>query len=605
LPSPVPPYYNSGLTEIARLFLVALAGSLALTPVCRYIATRAGYVAAPAADRWHKKPTALLGGVAIALATLGTAVATGRFAAHWEIMACGVLIAAFGLADDLLSLKASTKLIAQVIVASLLLFFGYRLEWTPSLAGDMMLTLFWIVGITNAFNLLDNMDGLCAGTTLIAGTFLVIGFVQDPGATAAAQYGAVLLGATAGFLVYNLYPASIFMGDAGSLFLGFNLAALTLIARPHGSVKSGLLSIVAAPVLLLLIPIFDTTLVTALRLLSGRKPSQGGRDHASHRLVAVGLSERAAVMVLWTLAAGGGAVSVLLLREDPSWGIITALGFLLAMVIFGVYLSRIRVYEAEASPYQGETVTPLVSDFMYKRRAAEVLLDCCLVPLAYYTAYRLRFEGGLLTDNYPFFLRSLPVVLSSQLLALFVVGGYRGTWRYFGMMDAVVFAKGVILGTIGAELVILYLYRFENYSRTVFVIYAVLLLLLLAGSRGSFRLVGEFVSRRQSSGRRCIIYGTGGARIATIRDAFGVGDLRILGFVDESIHEQSRIAGYPVIGGYEELLRLISGAEVDCIVMNTHLVDVERLQRLEAACRDHDVELLRLDVHLKPVSAVS
>jgi len=593
------------LAELVRLFLVALAGSLALTPVCRYIAKRAGYVATPSADRWHKKPTALLGGVAIAVVTLGTAVASGRFAGHWEIIGCGVLIFSFGLVDDLLSLKASTKLIAQVIVASLLVFFGYRLEWTTSLAGDTMLTLFWIVGITNAFNLLDNMDGLCAGTTLIAGTFLLIGFAQDPGAMAAMQYGAVLLGATAGFFVYNVYPASIFMGDAGSLFLGFNLAALTLIARPQGSVKSGLMSIVAAPVLLLLIPIFDTTLVTALRLLSGRKPSQGGRDHASHRLVAVGLSESAAVMVLWTLAAGGGIVSVLLQRTDPSWGVITALGFLLAMVIFGVYLSRIRVYEGDSVPFRSEKVTPLVGDFMYKRRVGEVLLDLCLVPLAYYTAYRLRFEGDLLLQNYPFFLRSLPVVLSSQLLALFVVGGYRGTWRYFGMMDAVVFAKGVILGTIGAELVILYLYRFENYSRTVFVIYAVILLLLLAGSRGSFRLVGEFVSRRQSSGRRCIIYGTGGARIGTIRDAFGVGDLRILGFVDESVHEQSRIAGYPVIGGYEELLRLISRAEVDCIVMNTHLVDVERLQRLEAACRDHDVELLRLDVHLKPMSAVS
>jgi UDP-GlcNAc:undecaprenyl-phosphate GlcNAc-1-phosphate transferase len=275
--------------ELVPLFLIALAGSLALTPLCRYIATRAGYVATPTADRWHKKPTALLGGVAIVVATLGTAVAAGRFAGHWEIVGCGLLIAAFGLADDLLSLKASTKLLAQIIVASLLVFFGYRLEWTPSLVGDTMLTLFWIVGITNAFNLLDNMDGLCAGTTLIAGTFLLIGFVQDAGVTPAAQYGAVLLGATAGFLVYNIYPASIFMGDTGSLFLGFNLAALTLVARPEGSVKSGLLSIVAAPVLLLLIPIFDTTLVTTLRILSGRKPSQGGRDHASHRLVAVGL----------------------------------------------------------------------------------------------------------------------------------------------------------------------------------------------------------------------------------------------------------------------------------------------------------------------------
>jgi UDP-GlcNAc:undecaprenyl-phosphate GlcNAc-1-phosphate transferase len=611
LPSPSPPYYNPSLVfslaELVSLFLFALAGSLALTPVCRYVAKRAGYVAAPTADRWHKKPTALLGGVAIAVATLGTALATGRFADHWEIILCGAFISAFGLADDLLSLKASTKLIAQVLVASLLVFFGYRLEWTTSLAGDTMLTLFWIVGITNAFNLLDNMDGLCAGTTLIGGTFLLIGFAQDPGAAAAAQYGAVLLGATAGFFVYNAYPASIFMGDAGSLFLGFNLAALTLIARPHGSVKSGLLSIVAAPVLLLLIPIFDTTLVTALRLLSGRRPSQGGRDHASHRLVAVGLSERAAVMVLWTLAAGGGTVSVLLQRSDPSWGIITALGFVLAMVIFGVYLGRIRVYEAEASPLHGEGVTPLVTDFMYKRRVAEVLLDLCLVPLAYYTAYRLRFEGELLLPNYPFFLRSLPVVLSSQLLALFVVGGYRGTWRYFGMMDAVVFVKGVILGTVSAELVILYLYRFENYSRSVFVIDAAILVLLLAGTRASFRLVGEFVDRRRSEGQRCLIYGTGGASLATIREAFGPDTpLKIVGFVDDNpSHRLNTVGGYPVVGEYPDLLKIIARNQIDCVVLNTHLVDVSHLQELEMACLEHDVELLKLDVHLKPFSAVS
>src|SRR6185312_1333333 len=114
----------------------------------------------------------------------------------------------------------------------LLLFFGYRLQWTESMIGDAMLTLFWIVGITNAFNLLDNMDGLCAGTALIAGGFLLIGFVSGgAAATAPAIYLAALLGATAGFLVYNFHPASIFMGDTGSLFLGLNVAALTLAAK--------------------------------------------------------------------------------------------------------------------------------------------------------------------------------------------------------------------------------------------------------------------------------------------------------------------------------------------------------------------------------------
>jgi UDP-GlcNAc:undecaprenyl-phosphate GlcNAc-1-phosphate transferase len=452
------------------------------------------------------------------------------------------------------------------------------------------------------------MDGLCAGTTLIAGAFLTIGFVQDSGVTSAVRYSTVLLGGTAGFFVYNVYPASIFMGDTGSLFLGFNLAALTLIAQPAGSIKSGLLSIVAAPVLLLLIPIFDTTLVTSLRLLSGRKPSQGGRDHTSHRLVAVGLSERTAVAVLWILATGAGVVSVLLKRDDPSWGFITAFIFFLGMMMFGVYLARVRVYEdALASLAHREKITLLVTDFMYKRRVGEVLLDLCLMPLAYYTAYRLRFEGGLLLANYPFFLKSLPVVLASQLLALFIVGGYRGTWRHFGMMDAVVFVKGVVLGTVSAELVILYLYRFENYSRSVFVIDAALLVLLLSGSRASFRLVGEFISRRQSVGERCVIYGTAGASLATIREAFGKDTpLKIVGFVDDNpSHRLNTVGGYPVVGEYADLLEIIARDGTDCIVLNTRLVDVDRLQELEAVCRQHDVELLKLDVHLRPMTAVS
>src|SRR5262249_14362925 len=153
--------------------------------------------------------------------------------------------------------------------------------------------------------------------------------------------------------------------------------------------------------------------------------------------------------------------------------------------------------------------------------------------LAYYTAYRLRFEGGLLASNYRYFLQSLPIVLPVQLLALFVVGGYRGIWRHFGMMDAVVFGKGVFTGTLASPIVVLYAYRSDNYSRSVFVISAALLMLGLCASRASFRLVSEFVNRRQAFGRRCIIYGTNGATLSTIRDAFGsTTSLRILGFVD-------------------------------------------------------------------------
>jgi UDP-GlcNAc:undecaprenyl-phosphate GlcNAc-1-phosphate transferase len=275
------------MVRILTQFTVALLISVVLTPICRLVARRFGFVAKPQEDRWHKRPTALFGGVAIVVGTLAASLTGQPTLELWPLLACGLLIAAFGFVDDLLSLNASTKLIAQITVASILIFFGYRLQWTESMVGDAMLTLFWIVGITNAFNLLDNMDGLCAGTTLVAGVFLLIGLVSDSGASIPAMYLAGILGATAGFLIYNLHPASIFMGDTGSLFLGLNIAAVTLFATPESTGRSGLLSVVVAPVVLLLVPILDTTLVTAMRLLSGRPPSQGGRDHSSHRLVTV------------------------------------------------------------------------------------------------------------------------------------------------------------------------------------------------------------------------------------------------------------------------------------------------------------------------------
>ncbi|MSO55902.1 MAG: hypothetical protein EXQ55_03125 [Acidobacteria bacterium] len=596
------------MSRLITFYLVALALSLALTPLCRLVARRLGFVARPQEDRWHKRPTAMLGGVAIAVTTLCLGLFLAPDTRLWQLLACGLAIAGFGLADDVLSLKPSTKLIVQITVASALLFFGLRLPWTGSLAGDSMLTLFWIVGITNGFNLLDNMDGLCAGTTLIAGLFLVLGMFHQIGPTPPVVYLATLLGATTGFLVYNLHPASIFMGDTGSLFLGLNLAALTLVAGPFGGSPFGVVSVVAGPVLLLLIPIFDTTLVTVMRLLSGRRPSQGGRDHSSHRLVAIGLPEPAAVAVLWALAVFGGGIALSLQFKTQNWTWILASMFFIAMIVFAVYLARIRVYEdvdLETVPATG--FTPLLANFMYKRRVAEVLLDLCLIPIAYYSAYRLRFgEVNELLRNYQFFLQSLPIVLACQLIALVVVGGYRGTWRFFGIMDAVVFVKGVLLGTVSAMMVIVFTYHFLSYSRAVFVIYAALLMLLLAGTRASFRLVGEFITRRRSIGQRCIIYGTSGASIATIREAFDQQPLKIIGFVDDDpMQANSRVAGYAVVGDFGHLLATIDAGEVDRVVVNTRVADVERLQALEVACRAHDVELLKVQLNLKPFHVAS
>ena len=588
------------IATVAAWYLSALVLSAALVPACRALALRRGYVARPRADRWHTRPTALFGGVAMALTVFVLALLGGELRSLALPLAGGALIFVVGLTDDVLTLKPATKLIAEIALASLIVFLGGRLNWIEWRAVDMLLTMVWIVGVTNAFNLLDNMDGLCAGVALIAGVALLGGLVGRPEVAAETRYLAILLGAASGFLIYNVHPASIFMGDAGSLFLGLTLAVLTLTAGGPAHDRSRILSIVAAPMLVLLIPIFDTTLVTISRLLSGRPVSQGGRDHSSHRLVAIGLSESTAVKVLWVLAAAAGTIGFIVRRvaDDRAW--LLGAVFLLAMVLFAVYLAQVRVYtEPSTVPRRG--VTPLIAQFMYKRRVAEVLLDVCLVTIAYYSAWRLRFEGAEWASYSTSALSSLPIALAIQMVALFVFGAYRGAWRHFGLMDGVAFAKAVIAGTASLIIAVVYLYRFENYSRGVFVIYAALLMLLLSGSRASFRLMGEF-ARRRRTGTRLVIYGAGAAGSLLVREMLtDEGEqYRMVGFIDDDPATHSlRLQGYSVLGGESRLHELIRTGAVDVVVIGSRHLNRDRLNRVEAACREKDVRLLRFSFWLE------
>jgi UDP-GlcNAc:undecaprenyl-phosphate GlcNAc-1-phosphate transferase len=592
-------------------FLLALVMSLALVPLCRFLAMRAGRVAHPREDRWHRRPVALLGGVAIGTSVFVGSAVFGLVGEMPVLIACAVLMFVTGLVDDLINLKPATKLIVQIALASALLFFGYRLNWINSITLDSLVTLMWVVGMTNAFNLLDNMDGLCAGIALIVGAALLIDLL--PGSTGAAfadvRYLALILGATGGFLFYNINPASIFMGDSGSLLLGFSFAAVTLSSAHQGrGTRSDLFSIVAAPLFVLMIPIFDTTLVTLSRVLSGRSAAHGGRDHSSHRLVAIGLSERRAVAVLWLLAAIGGAIGIGFDRVSSSWGWLAALIFLVGMGLLAVYLAGVRVYDQDDELVRQNRLTPIVVDFMYKRRVAEVLLDFCLVVIAYYGAYKLRFEDPEdFMRNFTSFSRSLPVVLAAQLVAFFIVGVYRGMWRHFGIMDTVTVAKGVFVGTVCAQLVILYVYRFESYSRTVFVIYAALLLLTVTLSRASVRLVGEYIQRKRNSGTRAVVYGAGSAGTLMMRQLQSdVESVRFLGFIDDDARKSGiRVHGFPVLGPFAVLADLVREGAVDRVVISAGQVNAERLSELRGLCAQHGVALTRLLVGLEELVVVT
>ena len=231
----------------------------------------------------------------------------------------------------------------------------------------------------------------------------------------------------------------------------------------------------------------------------------------------------------------------------------------------------------------------------------------CLVSFAYYAAYRLLWTGDELLANFSYFLESLPLVLGIQMVALFAVGAYQGVWRYFGLMDSVVFVRAVVFGTIGIELLILYLTRFQGYSRAVFIVYAVILLLMLTGSRASFRLISEFVYRWRQTGSRLVIYGAGDGGLVAAREILNDRRerYRILGFIDDDTNRAHlRVHGYPVLGDYLHLQSLLITNAVDVVVVSTRLIDAQRLQWLRDLCAEHGVTLSRLHVDMERLTSV-
>src|SRR5437763_4125199 len=317
---------------------VSLGIALALTPVVRALAPRMGFVARPKTDRWHKRSTAMMGGVAIWSAVIVTYLTLVPHSRQgWVVVGASSFLFFVGLVDDILHAKPYQKLIGQDVGAAIAVNYGLALPWTRSLSVNMVITIFWLIGITNATNLLDNMDGLATGIASIASAFLTLSFIANNQPTEALMM-AVFAAALLGFLIYNSHPASIFMGDCGSMFIGFFLASMALVNGSGGGRSRSVVAVLAVPVLVLVVPIFDTTFVTLMRTMAGRAPSQGGRDHTSHRLVALGLSERHAVWMLYSFAAAAGALAIFVRHAALGLSIGAIAAFTLVLTLAGIHL---------------------------------------------------------------------------------------------------------------------------------------------------------------------------------------------------------------------------------------------------------------------------
>lgn len=298
--------------------VIATVTCLALSP---WAARVPRLVALPSEDRWHRHVTPVTGGLAIAggfLLAAGLAGFGGEIARLDLIVVLGAAAAGgLGLYDDIRTISPRRKLAGQVLVAALAVAAGLRPDWLPAEIGAP-LSVLALVGAMNSVNLLDNMDGLAAGTSAVAALGLV-GVATVTDGAAAPLVAAALAGACLGFLPANYRlrrPAAMFMGDSGSHLLGFALAGLAILASPRGA--GGIAATVLAPLLILAVPMLDTTLVTVMRLIEGRPIHQGGRDHCSHRLVWSGFGERVAVGLLVGLGAFSAVAAVAIIAlDDP------------------------------------------------------------------------------------------------------------------------------------------------------------------------------------------------------------------------------------------------------------------------------------------------
>lgn len=594
-------------------FSLAFALSAALTPLVRQVALRLGQVAKPREDRWHDRPTALMGGVAIfgafclsVAATLLVLQGDSGLLGYLPLLLCALLVFLLGLIDDIYHLPPQTKLVGQIIAAALLVFFGFKINWFTSHTLNTFVSVFWIVGITNAFNLLDNMDGLAAGIAFISSFFFALITIVSPEHRPGDGQLIVLalfMGALLGFLLYNFHPASIFMGDSGSLFIGFLMAGITTHQRIFHS--GHILPIIMVPVLILFIPILDTGFVSVMRTLFGRSVARGGNDHSSHRLVAIGLQERKAVLTLYGFSLLGGTVALVGVLYRTGIFFVCLVIFLLVSLFFWLYLARVGVYPDEEKTLveRYKALTTFWVDFTYRRRVFEVLLDVWLVSFGYWLSYFLRFEGPSYASNFPVFLKTFPIVLSCLILAYFSFGVYRGVWRYTGIPDLINYVKAVTSGVVLSILIILFLYRFQGYSRTVFVIYWGICLLFLAGSRLSFRMIAEALRRNSvTNGQRVLIYGAGDKGEFALREILNNQKLSLtpVGFIDDDVRKHKRkIQGYKVLGGRDRLADFVRKYGIREVIIASGNIHKKNLQAACTVCEQLGITMRNLELSIK------
>ncbi len=582
--------------------------SLALMPAVRVLGFKTNRLVIPRSDRWHRKPTPTLGGVGIFIAfiaTIAVVIITNHVQAHLiqrlSLFVGILLMFSVGLYDDIKKIKPPTKLAFQILAATLVIFFGDNtinfFRWPIA---NILLTIFWLVGITNAMNLLDNMDGLAGGVSFIASGFLSIFFIKT-GDIDLLLVSLALAGSILGFLFFNFPPAKLFMGDSGSMVLGFSLASLAVAQR---SQASNIFAIMGVPILIFLLPIVDTALVTITRILRGQSPAKGGTDHTSHRLIAFGLSERQALLVLYGIAIVSGIAAIGLEAWDYELSLIFIPLLLITLSLFVAYLARMKIVTMDKNNQSG--FTRWITTLTFKRRIFELIFDLLLIGISYYLAFWTQFGLDMTTASMELFLRSWPIALGISYGSFYILGVYRGVWRYIGINDLIRYVGASFMSGILTWIAVKLIFPYQGFPKEVFILFIIFLLIGLTGSRSSFLFLDRMYSRQFSGVEKqnILLYGAEDAGEIALRwilrnPAIGY---NVVGFLDDDLLKWgSSIHGVTILGGWKNLEQYIEEKNVKGVITTSENITTSTNgESLFSICREKGVWVrnLRLEFEL-------
>ncbi len=585
---------NLNPQDLIRIGTIALAVAVGTMPLARRLGRRFGIMSERTGMAGELVP--VFGGASIVAAIL---LALGLSGALNAWVAAGALaLWAVGLVDDAIVLTPWQKLAGQFVAALLVVFNLPVLALTPWMPANLAMEVIWLLGCSNAFNLVDGLDGLAAGLGIISSTALAAtAVIYGDGRLAA---GAIAVGAAlAGFLLYNRYPASIIMGDAGALPVGlllgaFALEGASLPANSH-------LTKYVFPVLVMLVPLLDTAIVSVTRLATGSPPSRRGLDHSHNRLLSLGLSELRTVAVSWAVAAVG-AICAIAAAVLPHQYVVCVVPFIaLAGAVIAMFMMDLTFDSNPPNVAYGyvHQLARFILSLGYKRRIAEGVVDLALISAAYLGAFLIRLDFRVDDWMADQMVWSLPWVMLATYAAFLLVGIYRGIWRYTGLSDGIRFANGAMLAgvfVVGLSMVVPI-----ALSGSVLVLYVIILFNLLVATRLSFQALRKGLGRLSSRGGRVMVVGAGtvGEAAASYLLSQNGHSLRVVGFVDDDGFKRGKLVhGQRVLGATSDLEEIYRAVPFDQLLIASDDVSGARIAELQAFARPRSIVVRRFLIHL-------